>query len=104
MYKGLAIVYKLNVYFYIAQHIRDIALLENLVTYFNSGLVEKVQTRPTKSYVVYILYDVFKKIPFFETYPIFSKKKWGTRLDFYDFKKIANITEKTLNMLKIGIS
>jgi hypothetical protein len=37
MNKGLAIAYKMDVYFYIAQHIRDIALLKNIVTYFNSG-------------------------------------------------------------------
>jgi hypothetical protein len=95
MNKGLATAYKVNVYFYIAQHIRDIALLENLVTYFNCGLVETVKTRPTQSsYVVYKLQDVFNKIiPFFETYPL-KGTKW---LDFYDFKKIANITEKNTN-------
>lgn len=95
MNKGLVTIYKVNVYFYIAQHIRDIALLENLVTYFKCGLVEKVQTRPTQSsYVVYKLYDVFNKIiPFFDAYPLKGTKL----LDFYDFKKIAKITEKNTN-------
>lgn len=54
MKKDLDIAYKVNLYFYIAQHKRDIALLENLVNYFNCGLVETVKTRPTPSYnVVY---------------------------------------------------
>jgi hypothetical protein len=91
--KGLGIAYKINAYFNIAQHKRDIALLENLVSYFNCGLVETVNTRPTQSsYVVYKSYDISNKIiPFFDTYPL----KGNKLLDFYDFKKIANITEKT---------
>lgn len=90
--KGLGIAYKVNVYFNISQHKRDIALLLNLVTFFNCGLVETVVTRPTQSsYVVYKYSDIFSKIiPFFETYPLKGKKL----LDFYDFKKIANMTEK----------
>jgi Cytochrome c oxidase subunit III/LAGLIDADG endonuclease len=90
--QGLGIAYKVNVYFSISQHKRDIALLENLVTYFNGGLVETVKTRPTQSsYVVYKFDDILNKIiPFFDTYPLQGKK----RLDFYDFKKIASITEK----------
>lgn len=79
-------------FFSISQHKRDIALLENLVTYFNCGLVETVKTRPTQSsYVVYKFDDILNKIiPFFDTYPLKGKKL----LDFYDFKKIASITEK----------
>lgn len=90
--QGLGIAYKVNVYFSISQHIRDIALLESLVTYFNSGLVEKVKTRPTQScYVVYKFDDILTKIiPFFDRYPLKGKNL----LDFYDFKKIATITEK----------
>jgi len=90
--QGLGIAYKVNVYFSISQHKRDIALLENLVTYFNCGLVETVKTRPTQSsYVVYKFDDILNKIiPFFDTYPLKGKKL----LDFYDFKKIASITEK----------
>lgn len=90
--QGPGIAYKVNVYFSISQHKRDIALLENLVTYFNCGLVETVKTRPTQSsYVVYKFEDILTKIiPFFETYPL----KGNKLLDFYDFKKIANITEK----------
>jgi hypothetical protein len=92
MKKDLDIAYKVNVYFYIAQHKRDIALLENLVTYFNCGLVETVKTRPTQSsYVVYKFSDIFNKIiPFFDTYLL----KGNKLLDFYDFKKIANMTEE----------
>jgi hypothetical protein len=54
--------------------------------------VETVKTRPTQSsYVVYKFDDILNKIiPFFDTYPLKGKK----RLDFYDFKKIASITEK----------
>jgi hypothetical protein len=90
--QGLGIAYKVNVYFSISQHIRDIALLESLVTYFNCGLVETVKTRPTQSsYVVYKFDDILTKIiPFFDTYPLKGKKL----LDFYDFKKIATMTEK----------
>ena len=90
--QGKDIAYKVNVYFSISQHKRDIALLENLVAYFNCGLVETVKTRPTQSsYVVYKFDDILTKIiPFFDTYPLKGKKL----LDFYDFKKIASITEK----------
>jgi hypothetical protein len=96
--QGLGIAYKVNVYFSISQHKRDIALLENLATYFNGGLVETVKTRPTQSsYVVYKFDDILNKIiPFFDTYPLQGKK----RLDFYDFKKIASITEKNTNYHK----
>jgi hypothetical protein len=82
---GLDSRYKVNVYFYIAQHKRDIALLENLVTYFNCGLIETVETKPTQSsYVVCKFYDIFNKIiPFFDTYPL----KGNKLSEFYDFKK-----------------
>ena len=89
--KGLDIAYKVNVYFNISQHKRDIALLKNLITYFNCGLVETVITRPNQSsYVIYKLDDIINKIiPFFDTHPL----KGNKLLDFYDFKKIANITK-----------
>jgi hypothetical protein len=56
--------------------------------------VETVKTRPTQSsYVVYKFYDILNKIiPFFDTYSLKGKKL----LDFYDFKKIASITEKNI--------
>jgi len=81
--------YKVSAYFSIAQHIRDIALLENLVTYLNCGLVETVKTRPTQSsYVVYKFSDITNKIiPFFEEYSLRGNKL----IDFYDFKKVVNI-------------
>ena len=84
--------YKVNAYFYIAQHIRDIALLESLIIYLNCGLVETVKTRPTQStYVVYKTSDITNKIiPFFETYSLRGKKL----LDFYDFKKVVNIVKE----------
>jgi hypothetical protein len=97
--QGLDIAYKVNVYFSISQDIRDIGLLGSLITYLKCGLVETVRTRPTQSsYVVYKFDDVLIKIiPFFDTYPLKGKKL----LDFYDLKKkIANITEKPLNMMK----
>ena len=85
--------YKVSVYFSIAQHKRDILLLENLVIYLHCGLIETVKTRPTQStYVVYKFEHIINKIiPFFESYPLKGKKL----LDFYDFKKIASITENT---------
>jgi hypothetical protein len=51
-----------------------------------------VKTRPTQSsYVVYKFQDILNKIiPFFDTYPL----KGNKFLDFYDFKKVANIVEK----------
>ena len=68
---------------------RDIDLLENLVTYLNCGLVETVKTRPNQSsYVVYKLKDIINKIIiFFEKYSLRGKKL----ADFYDFKKVVNI-------------
>jgi len=83
--QGLGIAYKVNVYFSISQHKRDIVLLENLATYFNCGLVETVKTRPIQSsYVVYKFDDIVNKIiPFFDTYLLKGKKL----LDFHDFKK-----------------
>ena len=81
--------YRVCPYFYIAQHMRDIDLLENLVIYLNCGLVETVKTRPRQSsYVVYKLYDITNKIiPFFEKYSLRGNKL----LDFYYFKKVVNI-------------
>jgi len=81
--------YKVNAYFSLSQHIRDIALLENLINYLNCGLVETVKTRPTQStYVVYKFKDILNNIiPFFDTYCLRGNKL----LDFYDFKKVVNI-------------
>nr|YP_010365181.1 cytochrome c oxidase subunit 3 [Exserohilum turcicum]UOU81407.1 cytochrome c oxidase subunit 3 [Exserohilum turcicum] len=81
--------YKVSPYFYIALHIRDIDLLENLKIYLNCGLVETVKTRPTQSsYVVYKYNEITNKIiPFFEKYSLRGIKL----LDFYDFKKVVNI-------------
>ena len=91
--KGIDTVYKVNVYFYIAQDIRDIALLGNLIIYFKCGLVEKVKTRPTQSsYVVCKWGDVFNKIiPFFDRYTLKGRKL----LDFYHFKKVAVMTKES---------
>jgi len=52
-----------------------------------------VKTRPTQcSYIVYKWEDVFNKIiPFFDTYTLKGKKL----LDFYDFKKVANMTKES---------
>lgn len=79
----------MNAYFSLSQHIRDIALLENLINYLNCGLVETVKTRPTQStYVVYKFKDILNNIiPFFDTYCLRGNKL----LDFYDFKKVVNI-------------
>lgn len=81
--------YKVNTCFYIAQHMRDMDLLDNLVIYLNCGLVETVKTRPTQStYVVYKCNDITTKIiPFFEKYSL----KGNKLLDFHDFKKVVNI-------------
>ena len=84
---------KVNVYFSVAQDIRDKDLLKNLAIYLNCGLIETVRTRPSQStYVVYKFHDIMEKIiPFFNTYSLKGVKA----LDFADFKKIANIVENT---------
>jgi len=60
MNKGLAISYKVDVYYYIAQLIRDIALLKNLVTCFNSGRWKQCKLGQPHL-MLYINYAMFLK-------------------------------------------
>ena len=80
---------KVCVIFSISQHICEIDLIKKIIQYLNCGVIETVKTRPNQlSLVVYKFDDIFHKIiPFFNVYNLHGTKM----LDYYDFRKIANI-------------
>jgi LAGLIDADG endonuclease len=73
--------------FQIAQHNRDVKLLESLITYLGCGRVEINSKTSMAYFVVSKFNDINEKIiPFFEKYPIIGIKS----LDFISFKNVAN--------------
>jgi len=74
--------------FHIAQHSRDVLLMELFVKFFGFG---KVNVRSNKSRCDYYVQDfsnIYETIiPHFDNYPIYNYKY----LDFLDFKKAANL-------------
>jgi len=80
--------YAVQLRFRIPQHERDTKLIELLIKYFGSGVIEKHTKFPAVTLVlVKFSYINEKIIPFFETYPLFGQKI----LDFVDWCKIAKL-------------
>lgn len=80
---------KINVFFSISQHIREIDLIKKIMQYLDCGVIKTVKTRPNQlCLVVYGFDDIMHKIiPFFNIYNLYGTKK----LDYYNFREIANI-------------
>lgn len=74
--------------FSIAQHSRDLLLLESLVNFFGCGYVVKYEKRTVCEFIVTkIDHIVIHIIPLFEKYPVLGSKY----LNYLDFKNVANI-------------
>jgi hypothetical protein len=85
--------------FRVVQHNRDIALLHNLKTYFQCGVIRKnrgdrmvFRVRGHKNLLT-------KIIPFFEKHKLKSKK----RVDFEKFRKIVFLLEKKTHLTPEGL-
>ena len=81
--------FQVKLMFQLAQHHRDVALMESLINYLDCGLV----FNPTETAVVFKvrkLSDLIEKIiPFFVKYPILGVKS----KDFEDFCKVAELMQ-----------
>jgi hypothetical protein len=86
--------------FKVAQHIRDVKLLEEFINYFNCGYF-KLSTTTGGEFVVTKFSDLNQKIiPFFKEYPILGLKS----LDFKDFVKASEILQNKAHLTKEGIN
>lgn len=74
--------------FSIAQHSRDVLLLESFVKFFRCGYLANYEKRAVCEYVVTKLDHIFECIiPFLEKYPVGGSKY----SNYFDFKSVANI-------------
>jgi hypothetical protein len=72
-------------------------LLKNIIRYLGCGVIELPKGRTEGRCIVYRFSDQIEKIiPFFEKYSLITEK----RLDFIDFKKVANILKNKNNLTK----
>jgi hypothetical protein len=82
--------------FKIAQHIRDVKLLEEFSNYFNCGYY-KLSSKMGGEFVVTKFNDITTVIiPFFKKYPILGSKS----RDFNDFIKVAEIIQNKVHLSK----
>ena len=86
--------------FRIVQHEKDIALLRAIARFFKAGVVRK--NHDTRFEVRIRSFSHLKNIiiPFFETYPLHTHKKF----DFLLFKKIILAMDKEEHLKKDGIA
>lgn len=86
--------------FSIAQHSRDLLLLESFVNFFGGGYVMNYKTRPLCEYII-TKFDLIVEhiIPFFDEHPILGSK----HLNFLDFKSAAFIIKNKEHLNKDGL-
>jgi len=61
--------------FLIAQHSRDVSLLENFINFFGGGRVISYKNRPLSEFILAKSHlIIYKIIPFFDKYPILGSK------------------------------
>ena len=88
--------------FSIAQHSRDLLLLESFVKFFGCGYLAKYNNRSVYEFIVTKIDHIVEHIiPFFEKHPIVGSK----HLNFLDFKSAANIikNKQHLNADRVGL-
>jgi hypothetical protein len=74
--------------FSIAQHSRDLLLLESIVDFFGCGSLSKYKNRAVCEYIVTKLDHIVEVIiPFIEKYPVVGSKYFS----YLDFKSVANL-------------
>nr|YP_010991042.1 LAGLIDADG endonuclease [Pappia fissilis]WOX61315.1 LAGLIDADG endonuclease [Pappia fissilis] len=80
--------YAVQLRFRIPQHERDTKLIEVLMKYFGSGVIEKHTQFPAVTLVIVKFSHIIEKvIPFFELYPLIGIKQ----KDFLDWCKVARL-------------
>jgi len=80
--------YGVQLRFRIPQHERDTKLIEVLIRYFGSGVIEKHTQFPAVTLVIVKFSDIIEKvIPFFELYPLIGIKQ----KDFLDWCEVARL-------------
>ena len=80
--------YAVQLRFRIPQHERDTKLIQLIIKYFKSGVLEKHTQFPAVTLVIVKFSDLIEKIiPFFELYPLIGIKQ----KDFLDWCKIARL-------------
>ena len=94
--------YGVQLRFRIPQHERDTQLIEILMKYFGSGVIEKHTQFPAVTLVIVKFSHIIEKvIPFFELYPLIGIK----RKDFLDWCEVARLmnggSHLTIEGLKI---
>jgi NADH:ubiquinone oxidoreductase subunit K len=86
--------------FSVAQDVRDILLLENIVRHFNCGYVNKYNNRKVCEFVVTKINDIILNIiPFFDKYPIQGSKY----KNYMYFKQAAYIINSKTHLNKKGM-
>ena len=88
--------------FSIAQHLRDLLLLESFVKFFGCGYLAKYKNRSVYEFIVTKMDHIVEHIiPFFEKHPIVGSK----HLNFLDLKSAANIikNKEHLNADRVGL-
>ena len=86
--------------FSIAQHSRDLLLLENLIEYFAGGYIMSYKNRPLCEFIITKIDIILEKvIPFFDKYPVAGSK----HLDFLNFKSAAHIIKNKEHLSEEGL-
>ena len=86
--------------FSVAQHSRDLLLLENFANFFAGGSVINYKNRPLCEFVVAKFDIIFDKvIPFFDKHSILGSK----HLNFLDFKSTAYIIKNKEHLNENGV-
>lgn len=91
---------KVRLKFKISQHIRDRALLESFIEYFDCGSYYTFSRKNVGDFVIYKFSDINSKIiPFIEKYPIYGVKS----LDYIDFCNIAELIKNKAHLTTSGL-
>lgn len=87
--------------FILAQHSRDMALLQSLVDYLGCGRYTPRVNQEAGDFMVTKFADFTEKIiPFFAKYPIAGVKS----LDFADFCKVAELMQQKAHLTEEGLA
>src|SRR6266516_6214884 len=93
--------FQLQLVFEIAQHSRDIALLQSLINFFDCGNVTVRSNKLACDFKISKFSDLHNKvIPFFQKFPIQGVKY----LDYLDWCKVAELIKNQDHLTEEGLS
>lgn len=93
--------YAVQLRFRVPQHERDIKLIELLIKYLGSGVLENHSEYPAVTLVTTNFSEIVDKIlPFFELYPLFGIKQ----IDYLDWCKIARMMQDKTHLTVEGLN